>query len=370
MRIKMICGLLGVILLLGPALASGVNIYFKVNGIKNESGGTLTDSNYHPYQARLQFYHNTNPAINTNPAKYDPTYVASQYTLTTTGYNKYQLSATNGGTMYIRVWKNVPSGDNKGNYYGKDSTGVSAGTVTAVEKSYDEFKTDYLADVPVNAPAWGSVSESSVRIGSSTDVKLSLSVGFSYSLGSPKIEATGYLVRFWKDGETDPGDGVTAPDSIRVFQLAGGDTGFSLPATDALTSLPFSSGVYHFKIRAFNVYGQGPWSLVKDWPTLSGGGGSLPLNFDLSAFETGKMIINSVSTSTDTTATAVKEAVNAKAGANVVTAVSYWDRLTGVSFTAAFDTSGALVTGSSDFIIKRGVGIQVYTTTAVSGLAL
>jgi hypothetical protein len=322
----------------------------------------------------LQFYLNSNPAVNTNPDKYDPGYVTgSYYTAPDITYHQYQLSTIDGGHMYIRVWKNVPSGDNKLNYYGRDDSGITTGMVAPADKSITTIKTEYLADTPVNAPVWGGVSESNIRLGDSTDVKLSLTVGFSYSLGTPKIEITGYRIRFWKDGESDPGDSATpATNPARVFDLGPTVTSYSLPSTDDLTGLSFSGGIYHFKIRAYNWYGSGPWSAVKDWPTLSGGGGGIvaPLIFDLSAFEEGKMIINSISTSTDTMATAVKDAVNAKAGANVVTAVSYWDRLTGISNTAAFDTAGALVTGSSDFVIKRGVGIQVYTTTAVPGLTL
>lgn len=384
---KLFCFLIILLIGVGVAWADGGNFSIIDDNasyqLQDHAGAHFTPSYSagNPDLANIEFFPGS-------PSVIDPQLKPGRYTpaLTQTGTTyKFELAGTSGG-VWVRSWEGTPR--TRYSYYGKSNSGYntdtsasnslacSAGSSTATHYNIKTFKTDYLADQPINAPTWGTVTESSVRDGESTNSTISLTVNFSYSEGTPKIEAQGYVLRFWKEGETDPGDSA-AVDGIRVINLTSGS--YSLPSTDPLTSAKFTSGTYHFKVRAYNWFGYGPWSIVKDWPTLGGGTpGYATFNYKLYGIDPAKLVINSISIPSKTTtagsvgsATGLAAAINLSAGEKIVAAISKWDPATGASKTAAFDlTSGDVLTGTEDFTFEPGEGVQVYTTKTLENFSL
>jgi len=187
--------------------------------------------------------------------------------ITSTTYN-YKYDTLDGSTVVMRSWDGSPRTQHS--HYGF-SSGYAAASGPSPVAVYDvnAWTADWLADVPVNAPSFTSGSESNQRQGYTNNVLLSLSVSWSYSVGSApnKIVATGYDLKYW----VDEVDGSEPSDSDTNRVVSTGGTSWSLPSTDPKTSQPFNGGHYHFKARAKNDFGNGPWSTTFDWTTLSGG---------------------------------------------------------------------------------------------------
>lgn len=298
-------------------------------------------------------------------------------------YDEMDLGDPSKVGVYIRSWDGTPR--QQYSHYGISGRYWSADGSSATARQYpvQTFKTDYLADKPANAPTITSVTEASERVEDTQDVVLSLTVGYSYNRGSSPdiIVATGYDIKYWFDPETEPDDS----DTQRVVP----DTGspWALPGTDPKTGEDFGSGTYHFRVRAKNVFGAGPWSAVKDWPTLAGGiGETVTAIYDLKAAPEGGIGLNAVSilhtpsfnvdsdpvTSVSTIGELVT-AINAKAVGSVVTAIGILEnnQMQGVYIT--YDANGVPAytpttgfTGGADTELARLMQLQISVTQNVT----
>jgi len=328
--------------------------------------------------ANIEFFRGSVP---NNPTSTSGRISDFAYTDLGNGDHQYKNSGLAGGTVLIRSWDGTPR--TEGSHYGIGpyATGPDAQTLTcasgaspALQYKIKPFKTDYLAGKPTNAPSITSVSEANQRIGDTTNVKLSLTVSFTYSEGtSPnKVVATGYDFMYWyypeeMPDETDPG---------RVASLT--VKSWSLPAIDPKTNEQFGGGTYYFRVRAKNVFGAGLWSDIKQWPTLSGVGGQCgPITYtlispaegiginDISILHEAPFNVDTDPAESVSTVGGLVKAINAKAGANVVTAVgiltenqiqgayvTYEDGNTIFTPTAGFE-SGA------DTVLVRGMALQI-----------
>jgi hypothetical protein len=354
-RLVMMFGL--ALILSSQAFGAGIIMKIPFNGLDAWSG-TL-NPNYNGANvdaANVEFFAGSIPAPNSTTGRITPNYT----TFGTT--HQYDKMDQNGGAVYIRSWDGAPR--TQGSKYGK-SAGMAAASGAQPANQYNvvKFKTDYLADKPVNAPVITGGSESNQRVGYTSSVILKLSIAFTYSEGSPKIEATGYDVKYWVDPETEPSD----TDVNRVASVSSGS--FSLPDVDPKTTKAFDAGTYHFKVKAKNWYGAGPWSATKDWTTLAGGiglGGGGSVTYALKAgingigLPVGGTVNVSVNGGAVTAADTLQKLVTAIGG---VTAISVWDatgqKLGGATFdgsgnvtfqTPGFDLNSAPVAGSALYI--------------------
>ena len=321
------------LLLSSQAFGAGIIMKIPFNGLDAWSG-TLNPSYSGPGSvdsANVEFFAGSIPGPNATTGRITPNYT----TFGTT--HQYDKMDQNGGTVYIRSWDGPPR--TQKSYYGKSAGMASAsGAQPANQYNVVKFKTDFLADVPKNAPVITSGSESNQRVGYTSDVVLKLSIAFTYDMGTPKIEATTYDVKYWVDPETEPADN----DVNRVVNIS--STSFSLPDNDPKTSNPFSSGTYHFKVRANNWYGSGPWSTVKDWTTLAGGltgGGTvsyvLKAGINGIGLPFGGSMNISVNGGAPVAVDSTQKLVTAIGG---VTAISVWDATSQKLGGATFDGSG------------------------------
>lgn len=361
--------LLVVALAATQVLAAGIVLKIAQNGLQ-DFGGTAFDPTYTgpstANTANVEFFTGSIPGPLATTNRIAPGYTWLAGSLV----HQYDDTSVNGGNVYIRSWSGSPR--TQGSYYGKSSAYAAAsGAQPALQYNVTTFKTDFLADAPKNAPTITSVAESNVRIGDTSEVVLKLTINYTYNQGSPKIEATGYDVKFWIGSESEPADS----DATRVYSTTG--TSFSLPDKDAKTDKAFGAGTYYFKVRAKNWFGTGPWSATRTWVTLSGGGGALSFTLDFFGAKDSLLIVNTVAvpsntltspvSATVTTGKQLGDTINAAAGEKIVRAVCYWDPTTGLSQAVLFDESGNLK--SPDTIsVKPGVGYQVYTTKDLKGI--
>jgi len=335
--------------------ATGINIYFLDNAIKDRAGSTLPDANYHPYQARLEFFRSLPaPTVSTGKLSVD---TQSEYTHVG-GQHKYQKSSLDGGTLYVRVWKDALSGNRKGNYYGKSSHAVASGTTLP----YDWFltlQTSYKADVPY-APTISSIQEALIRVGNSLEATLTINIGYDQTGGTGGDgirEITGRSLK------------ITYPDGTTETK-----NGSSVKITDA------PQGTYTFQPVATNWYGSTSGT-SQNYTTLGLGVGTLSFTHDLFGARDDLLIVNTIAipstnlskpaaASGVSTATKLAQVINSAAGSGkyIVRAVCYWDPATGTAQSELFDATGNLVSPPDTLTIKPGVGYQVYTTEDLKGI--
>ena len=348
--IRKIFLVLVVMLFLAPlAYATGINVYIDQGAIKDKDGNVLADGNYHPYQSRLEFFHNSLPAPNSSSGRLSID-LQTQYTVAGTRY-KYQLSSLDGGTLHVRVWKDTPSGNHQGNYYGKTSHGVAGGTTLPYDWFISDLRTLYKADVPYK-PTIGSITEAMVRVGD--DLELSLTIPVQYDENGPdgKREITGRSLEIvYPDGSKETRDGSSI----------------------TLNNAP--TGTYSFTPIATNWYGSTRGDAVSYTTLAMVAGKPVAFQFDLLKSEADRLIVNPITipgkdlTSPEVTtvewASQLATVINSAAGKVIVSAVYKWDPATGSPVGINFDKDGKIVTGS-DFAIVPGVGYQVYTTENIN----
>jgi len=260
--------LLFVIVLTGASYGAGIVLNINGNSVlTDQTGAGITPTYTGPGSAstaNIEFFPGGAPS---NPVSTSGRNDLFNYTLLSGPIYQYDNLNINGGNVQIRSWSGTPR--TQGSHYGFSSL-YAAASGASPAKQYDvsSFQTDWLANVPVNAPVFGSASEASVRQDYTNNILLSLSVPWSYSVGSApnKIVALSYDVKYWVSPDSEPSDS----DPNWVVNTTG--TTFVLPAANPVTGQPFSSGTYHFKVRARNSFGVGPWSTQLDWTTLAGGG--------------------------------------------------------------------------------------------------
>ncbi|MFC1637698.1 fibronectin type III domain-containing protein [Candidatus Margulisiibacteriota bacterium] len=352
-----------VFLLCSQVSAAGIYLRITKDGLEGWTG--TIDPNYNGNNAgsaNIEFFQGSIPADPTaTSGRYEPVY----NWLSSSQTHQYENTTISGSSCYMRIWDGSPR--TEGSYYGKSKAyKAAAGSQPALQYDVTSFKTDFLAAKPVNAPTIKSVSESNQRIGDTADVILKLSVSYTYDMGSPKIEATGYDMKYWIGSLADEPDDS---DPNRVVSLAG--TSFSLPDKDPASGKPFGSGTYYFKVRARNWFGAGPWSDTKEWTTLSGIiGGAVAFDFNLKPYQEDKIVVNSItvpslSLSDGSVAYASELAayINGKAGEGkiIVTAISRWDAEAGAPEGLSFNEDGSVSSGV-DFTLTPGEGVQVFTT--------
>lgn len=327
-----------ILALAAPAVfATGINVYFNDNSVKDRTGSPLSAANYHNYKSRLEFYHNSNPA--------DPTLSTGRLSdgtvqpLYTPGPpHKYQLAALNGGTLYVRVWKDGPSGDRKGNYYGIKSHGIAAGATPPYDWEIADIKTDHKADVPYK-PGIGAVSESMVRQGDELKLKLVVPVSYNENPGS--------------------GDGIRKAQSFSVL-VTYPDNSTETLGGSSITLNDKPSGTYKFKPTATNWYGSTDGDeVVYSTLGVSGGGpDNAVYNFvklqDGLGINVFPIAYSNVSSPAITNVKEMVEAINDQAGEPVVTAIGWWDNstMTPQGYAVEIDSNNKTVTG---YIASSGI---------------
>jgi len=311
MNKKIILVLTAVMILATAALATGINIYITDGAIKNKDGGALSDSDYHAYQSKLEFFHNSLPAPNATGRLTVST--GSQYTKIG-AQNKYQLSSLDGGTLYVRVWNGTVAPTAPGNnYYGKASYPVASGTTLPYDSYINDLRTVYKADVPF-VPTIGSISEAMIRTGDTLVLTLTVPVVYNeLGAGNERREITDRsLVIIYPNGDTETRSG----NSITLS----GDR--------------VQTGAYVFKPSATNWYGSTSGDDVS-YVTLGLGGISGPETVTYTFVKPegalginpfGFPFANVVSPEGVNNVKNLVEAINTQVGENVVTVVGWWDK--------------------------------------------
>ncbi|MFA5114116.1 MAG: hypothetical protein WC529_07475 [Candidatus Margulisiibacteriota bacterium] len=308
-------------LLATQTLAAGIVLKIAENGLQGWTGTLNPDyTGGNADAANIEFFKGSIPGPLETGGRFAPAYTWLPGAKT----HQYDDTGVNGGSVYIRSWDGPAR--TQGSYYGKSAPYAAAsGAQPALQYPVAPFKTDFLADKPKNAPIINAVAEANKRIGETPNVVLNLAVDYSYSLGMPKIEVTGYDLKYWIAPETEPADN----DANRVVSLGG--TTFNLPANDPVTNAPFNSGTYYFKVRAKNWFGAGPWSVTKEWKTLSGAaGGPSTKTYDFNVVSalgvnTFAVPFTTIATPDVTTVRKFVRQLNNTAGGNVVALCGYWD---------------------------------------------
>ncbi|MBN2057379.1 MAG: fibronectin type III domain-containing protein [Candidatus Saganbacteria bacterium] len=330
MKKKIILLLTGGLLIAGlstQVLAAGIVLKIADNGLRNTANAAMDPTYSGPGSvdtANIEFFSGSVP-VNANSTVGRISIMNYSHP----GIHQYDTTTNVGGTVTIRSWDGAPR--TLGSHYGisRGYTAATGTSATAIQHTVDAFRTIYLAGVPVNAPRINSVTESNQRVGDTTDVVLDLALNWTgtYSQGSEPnlIVATGYDLKYWIGTAAEPADA----DPNRVVSVAG--TSWSLPDVDPVTRAPFNAGTYHFRVRAKNVFGPGPWSdPVYDWTTLSGGiGGPETVTYNFRR-PSGDLGLNPISfpfanVSGVTTLRQLIESINTQAGSNVVTSAGWWD---------------------------------------------
>jgi hypothetical protein len=362
------------VVLAAQAYGAGIVLKIPKDGLKDYNNADM-DPNYgasgYTGSTNIEFFTGSVPAPNLTTGRFAPNYTW----LPNAQIHQYDDTTINGGNVYMRIWDGAPR--TQGSYYGK-SPGYAAASGSTPAKQHDvaSFKADFLADVPINAPTINraGISESNRRIGETTNVVLALSVPFSYDMGTPKVEATGFDFKFWKEEESEPAD----DDTTRVVSLSGSP--FNLPDQDAKNNnQPFGAGTYHFRVRAKNWYNGGPWSATENWTTLSGAGvAGMPDSVTLNLLKKeGDFGVNSIgitfATIYDGTGMQVSTlqdlvvAIN-NAGSGYVSTIGYWDKETQTEVGFTFNDAGGVIDrintdkNPNEIGLVKGEGYQVSVT--------
>jgi hypothetical protein len=315
----------------GTSFGAGIVLKLDNSTLTNQGGSSFAPTYTGPGSAgtaNIEFFPGGVPSDPTSTSGRNDSF---SYTLLSGPIYQYDNLNINGGSVSIRSWSGTPR--TQGSHYGISSGYAAAsGASPALQYNVSTFQTIYLADVPTNKPTISSASESNQRIGSTSNVVLNLSISYSYSSGSSPnlIPASGYDVRYWKEPETESG---TDADLQRIASTSG--TSWSLPATDPKTGNPFGSGTYHFKVRAKNVFGAGPYSDVFNWTTLAGGAGGPETKSYVFLRETGGLGVNTFTVPYSTinnpsvsNLLQLIQSINTQAGKNVVYTLGWWDSTT------------------------------------------
>lgn len=341
----------GVLLVfLGSAVfATGINVYFNDDSVRDKDNNPLSAANYHNYKVRLEFYHNVDPADpRVSTSRLADAVVQPLYS-NVGGQHKYQLAELNGGALYVRVWKDSPSGDRRGNYYGVASHAVASGATPPVDWTITNIKTDHKADVPYK-PTIGSISESLQRVGEALQLRLVIPISY--------------------DSSPAGGDGIRDAQSFSLA-ITYPDATTDTKSGSSITLSDTPAGNYKFRPTATNWYG----STVGDevpYTTLGMAVGGSTFVFDLKKSEADKLVVNSIATPSKTltdgsvaVASELAGYINAKAGKTIVTAIGRWDAAAAQAVGVTFGTEGNIASGA-DFEIVPGIGYQVYTTEDIS----
>lgn len=228
------------------ALATGINVYFIDNSIQDKDGNALTPGNYHTpptWTSRLEFFQGVNPTDPTaSPTQVDPGAISLSTAPPPPYKYKYAMGGLDGnnGGLYIRVWKDAPSGTRQHNFYGIVSNPIASGAETCKDFQFGQnpvtIKTDHLADVPYT-PAIGTIQESLVRSGNSFEVSLVVPVAYNNNpSGGGIVEVQTYGLHIvYPDG--------SAEDKSQA------SSAFSLTGPKVVT------GTYKFTPNVTNWYG-------------------------------------------------------------------------------------------------------------------
>jgi len=292
-------------------LATGINAYFGADSIKDRKGKTLSAGNYHKYKVRLEIFHNSNPTNPTNSSGRMTDSVVLPLCSEDGGIYQYQLASLKGGTLYVRVWQNVPSGDRQGNYYGVVSHGVAAGATPPYDWNV-AVSADHKADLPYE-PSIGTISESMVRENDLLKLKLVVPVSYDKNpaSGDGIIEAQEFSVL------------VTYPDN---------STETIIGSPIVLNDTP--AGTYKFKPTAKNWYGSTEGDQVIYTTLGISGGGPDNAVYDFIKLQDGLGInvfpiaYSSISSPLIINVKELVEAINDQAGEPIVTVIGWWDNAT------------------------------------------
>jgi len=330
--------------------ATGINVYFNDDSVRDRNNNPLSAADYHNYEARLEFYHDTDPSDPRNSAGRLADAAVRPLYSNVGGQHKYQLAELNGGTLYVRVWHGTVAPATPGNnYYGIASHGVASGATPPVDWTITSIRADHKADVPY-APTVGSVSESMVRTGDDLDLRLVVPVNY--------------------DNNPSAGDGIREAQSFTLaITYPDGTTDTRSGSSIALNDTP--AGTYRFRPTATNWYG----STVGDevaYTTLGGAVGGSVFIFELKGSEADRLVVNSIAVPSNTLsdgtvgmASELAAYINARAGRTVVTAVGHWDAAAAQAVGVTFGAEGQIASGA-DFGIVPGIGYQVYTTEDIN----
>ena len=360
MRQKIFILLAVILFFTSGVYATGINVFIQDGAIKNNAGSALPNGDYHPYQAKLEFFYNALPAPNSSSGRM--TVGSDKYTKVG-DQNKYQLSSLDGGTLYVRAWSGTVA--TLGSYYAKGSNGVAAGTTLPYDWGITDFKTSYKADVPY-APTIGGITESMVRSGDNLQLALAVSVGYNENGADGKREVTGLSLD------------ITYPDGTKETKSG---SSFTLANT--------AQGTYLFKPSATNWFGTTAGSEIS-YATLgiAGGGAAGPVTYQLRKAADGNVGLNAVAVlhevpfkvncSPEASVRYIDDlvrAINLKAGANIVTAFGWIEPAGQIrGFYIGYDAAGlpvytatAGVTGTAANIeLIRGKACQISVLNDVS----
>ena len=173
MRInKFLCGVMLASIFVLPAFATGINLYFYDNSVKDLAGANITG--LHPYQSGLEFLYNNNPLGQDPRNSAGKLAIDTQSQYTKVGpEDKYQLASQNGGTMYVRAWKGTANTENS--FYGVTSSPVASGTTLPIDFKVAGLITNFKAAKPY-APSISQVTEVLKRVGDTYELTLTVPV--------------------------------------------------------------------------------------------------------------------------------------------------------------------------------------------------
>lgn len=303
---KFLRGKLVILVLLGLFLASssqaGVILRIYPGAIKDKDGGSPADPSV---GSNLEFFY---PSLPADPRSTTNTTTLSLTEVRDSGrllYYQYENMSLSGGTLWARAWKNGIRV--QGAYYSKNSYGVTPSHIPPTPVNVTDIRTIYKADVPYR-PSIGTIEEAMVRQGDVLVLTLKIPVNYSQDGSDGKREITGLSLRItYPDGSTETRDG----------------------ASITLSDVP--SGTYRFKPIATNWFGNTEGTEMP-YTTLgigAAGPETVTINFlkptgDLGVNPFGYPFASVISPEAISSLKQLIQAVNAQAGANVVTVAGWW----------------------------------------------
>ncbi|OGC35207.1 hypothetical protein A2311_00360 [candidate division WOR-1 bacterium RIFOXYB2_FULL_48_7] len=362
MRInKFLCGVMLASIFVLPAFATGINLYFYDNSVKDLAGANITG--LHPYQSGLEFLYNNNPLGQDPRNSAGKLAIDTQSQYTKVGpEDKYQLASQNGGTMYVRAWKGTANTENS--FYGVTSSPVASGTTLPIDFKVAGLITNFKAAKPY-APSISQVTEVLKRVGDTYELTLTVPVVGGDTGEDGKREITGYRVV------------VTKPDNTSI------DTGYDASSTKSFTKLV--TGTYKLQPVVKNWFGETAGPEIS-WTTLSGGGTGLTVYLYPSVEVTFVKKdqgygINTVSFpftpvySNNINIDYLDKLINtinvAAGGEKIVTTFGFWDRDSQQMIGWVFNDDGTIKskkgtnTEPKDWPLKAHVGYQIYVKKSV-----
>jgi len=381
MKRKLILAMAVILLACPMVFASGIDIYFSDNAIKSETGGSLSDSNYHNYLPPLEFFYAPPGGGGGVPAPNSGGVAAGRkadsevgpYYTHTGGRHNYPLSTLNGGRLDIRVWKNGGTAIAQlGNYYGKTSGACSTGLDFPIPLNITTLATSYKAAVP-NMPVIGVITEALTRTGDTYDLNLSIPISYDPA-----------------NSEGRPSDGLREiQDVYMLVTYPDAHTETKPGSPVGLTGTP--AGTYKFKPYAHNWFGttEGP---EVTYTTGAMGGAAGPVTYELkrkpdgiglnavAVLHTVPFYVSNSPTDANSKAAVTKirdliAAINAKSGANNTVTTFGWmvnSEFRGLYLT--YNEAGEMtgtptvgVTEGLDTPLIRGVSYQIGVHRDVEG---